>query len=114
MDGEPFLITPRIIGPSIYDRIIALFRRHGINPHIVQEVTPMTTLTGLVAAGTGMGFVTDGVATVTRPGVVFRSVDPEPPEMPVAAAWLSPDIPSPAARFLDIVAEHSGAGATDL
>ena len=86
LDGEPFLIAPRIIGPSIYDRIIALFRRHGISPHIVQEVTPMTTLTGLVAAGTGMGFVTDGVATVTRPGVVFRSVDPEPPEMPVAAA----------------------------
>ncbi|WP_261324252.1 LysR family transcriptional regulator [Rhizobium leguminosarum] len=110
LDGEPFLIAPRTIGPSIYDRVIALFRRHGISPHIVQEVTPMTTLTGLVAAGVGMGFVTDGIATVARPGVVFRLVSPEPPDLPIAAAWRLPDLSSPAARFLDVVAEHIGPG----
>src|SRR5207249_10406427 len=46
LEGEPFMIAPRIIGPSIYDRVIALFRSRGISPLIVQEVTPMTTLTG--------------------------------------------------------------------
>nr|WP_286181449.1 LysR family substrate-binding domain-containing protein [Rhizobium sp. ICMP 5592] len=107
LDGEPFLIAPRIVGPSIYDRVIALFRSHGISPRIVQEVTPMTTLTGLVAAGVGMGFVTDGIATVARPGVVFRPVLPEPPDLPIAAAWRLPDLSSPAARFLDIVAVHT-------
>lgn len=33
----------------------------------------MTTLTGLVAAGVGMGFVTNGIAAVGRPGVAWRS-----------------------------------------
>jgi DNA-binding transcriptional LysR family regulator len=89
-----------------YDRVITLLRSHGISPLIVQEGTPMTTLTGLVAAGAGMGFVSDGIATVVRPGVVFRSVEPEPPDLPFAAAWRSPDLSSPAARFLDIVTAH--------
>ncbi|WP_245304771.1 hypothetical protein [Rhizobium multihospitium] len=67
----------------------------------------MTTLTGLVAAGVGMGFVTDGIAAVGRPGVAFHSIEPEPPDLPIAATWLSPDLSSPAARFLDIVSEYT-------
>jgi DNA-binding transcriptional LysR family regulator len=105
LEGQPFLIAPRSIGPSIYDRVIALFRQQGFSPNIVQHVTPMTTLTGLVAAGTGMGFVTEGVAGVGRPGVVFRPVTPSPPEMPVAAAWLGQAPSAAAARFLDEVIE---------
>lgn len=103
LEGVPFLIAPRQIGPSIYDRIIALFQQAGVTPCIVQEVTPMTTLTGLVAAGAGMGFVTAGIARVDRPGVAFRHVWPDPPSLPMAAAWSGP-APSPTAkRFLEVV-----------
>jgi DNA-binding transcriptional LysR family regulator len=103
LEGEPFLIAPRAIGPSIYDRVIALFQAHGFSPRIVQEVTPMTTLTGLVAAGAGMGFVTEGLATVARPGITFRPVDPEPPRLPMAAAWREPELPVTGERFLELV-----------
>ncbi len=103
--GEPFLIAPRAIGPGIYDRVIAQFGAAGISPHIAQEVTPMTTLTGLVAAGAGMGFVTEGIATVARPGVAFRPVKPEPPRLPMAAAWRAPQLSRSGERFLEIVAE---------
>lgn len=102
---EPFLIAPRAIGPNIYDRLIALFQTEGFSPHIVQEVSPMTTLAGLVAAGAGIGFVTSGIATVARPGVVFRPVRPAPPCLPMAAAWRGPDLSSTGARFLDLVAD---------
>lgn len=104
LEGEPFLIAPRAIGPGIYDRVIAYFRAQGFSPNIVQEITPMTTLTGLVSAGVGMGFVTDGIATLTRPGVVFRPVEPRPPSLPMAAAWREPGPSAAADRFLDIVA----------
>lgn len=103
--GEPFLVAPRSIGPSIYDRIIALFQNEGISPNVVQEVTPMTTLAGLVAAGVGMGFVTSGVAAVGRPGVAFRPVRPAAPYLPLAAAWRGPEMTSASATFLDVVAE---------
>lgn len=102
--GEPFLMAHRHIGPNIYDRIIALFRSEDFSPNIVQDVSPMTTLVGLIAAGTGMGFVTEGIANAARPGVVFRPVSPSPPEMPIAAAWIGPAPTPPAERFLDLVA----------
>ncbi|MER9230588.1 LysR family transcriptional regulator [Mesorhizobium sp. M0622] len=104
LDGEPFLLAPRVIGPSIYDRVIALFRGEGISPRIVQEVTPMTTLAGLVAAGAGLGFVTAGIARVARPGVAYRPVSPQPPSLPMAAAWREPVLAASGRRFLEMVA----------
>jgi DNA-binding transcriptional LysR family regulator len=108
LEDEPFLIVPRAIGPSIYDRVIALFRGQGISPRIIQEVTPMTTLTGLVAAGTGMGFVTEGIAMVARPGVAFRRVLPAPPSLPMAAAWREPAPSRSGERFLEVVSDLVG------
>jgi DNA-binding transcriptional LysR family regulator len=100
---EPFLIAPRVIGPSIYDRLIALFQSAGISPRVVQEVTPVTTLTGLVAAGTGLGFVSEGIANAGRPGVIFRPTRPAAPSLPMAAAWRPPAPSASARRFLEIV-----------
>lgn len=104
---EAFLLAPRRIGPNIYDRIIALFQNEGISPNIVQEVAPMSTLTGLVAAGAGMGFVTAGIAAVGRPGVAFRPVEPDAPRLPLAAAWQAPEMTRASAAFLDVVAEFT-------
>ena len=103
LDGEPFLLAPRAIGPSIYDRVIALFRAEGISPRIVQEVMPMTTLAGLVAAGAGLGFVTTGIARAARPGVAYRPVAPRPPSLPMAAAWREPALSAGGERFLEVV-----------
>ncbi|RRI07750.1 LysR family transcriptional regulator [Mesorhizobium tamadayense] len=103
LDGEPFLLAPRAIGPSIYDRVIALFQTEGLSPRIVQEVTPMTTLAGLVAAGAGLGFVTAGIARVARPGVTYRPVTPAPPSLPMAAAWREPALSASGRRFLEMV-----------
>jgi len=108
LSGEPFLIAPRAIGPSIYDRTIALFLAERVSPRIIQEVTPMMTLTGLVAAGAGMGFVTEGIAAVGRPGVAFRHVVPRPPALPMAAAWREPAVSATGRRFLDVVSQLLG------
>jgi DNA-binding transcriptional LysR family regulator len=104
LDRQPFLMAPREIGPSIHDRTVALFRNEGTSPDIVQYVTPMTTLIGLVAAGTGVGFVTEGMASAGRPGVAFRPVSPAAPSLPVAAAWAGPTPSATAERFLEVVA----------
>ena len=98
---EPMLIAPRTIGPHIFDRMVALFQKEGISPRIVQQVTPMTTLVGLVATGAGLGFVTRGIAGTGRPGVVFRPVSPAAPALPMAAAWREPQPSAVAKRFLE-------------
>lgn len=100
--GEPLLAAPRSVGPVLFDNLVGCFRAAGVEPLIAQEVTPVTTLAGLVAAGAGIGFVTAGVARATRPGVVFRDVAGAP-EVPMAAAWLGSDPGPTASRFLGVV-----------
>ncbi|ANF56527.1 LysR family transcriptional regulator [Halotalea alkalilenta] len=102
---EPLLCAPRSVGPSIFDRLIGLLCAQGFSPRIALEVTPMTTLVGLVAAGAGLGFVTAGIAAIPRPGVVFRETTPPPPTLPLAAAWREPSLIPSAKRFLALVDE---------
>ena len=100
--GEPLLAAPRAVGPVLFDKLIGRFRAAGVEPNIVQEATPVTTLAGLVAAGAGIGFVTRGVAMATRPGVVFREAVGAP-GVPMAIAWMQPEPTPTGQRFLDVI-----------
>jgi DNA-binding transcriptional LysR family regulator len=100
--GEPMLAAPRSVGPVLFDKLIGCFRAAGVEPSIVQEATPVTTLAGLVAAGAGIGFVTRGVALATRPGVVFREVSGAP-GVPIAIAWMPPEPAATAQRFIAVM-----------
>ena len=102
--GEALLAAPRSVGPVLFDRLVGCFRSAGVEPDIVQEATPVTTLAGLVAAGAGIGFVTRGVAAASRPGVVFREVVGAP-GVPMAIAWTAPEPAPTALPFLDVVDE---------
>ncbi|PZQ50144.1 MAG: LysR family transcriptional regulator [Rhodovulum sulfidophilum] len=100
LDGEALLLAPRRVGPRFHDRLWQSLSAARARPRVAQEVMPMTTLAGLVAAGAGVGFVTEGIAAIGRPGVVFRPCRPEPPRLPLAFAWRG-DQPDPvAARFV--------------
>jgi DNA-binding transcriptional LysR family regulator len=102
---EPMLTAPRSVGPALFDKLISCFHDTGIEPRVVQEVTPVTTLAGLVAAGAGIGFVTRGVALSTRPGVLFRDVSGAP-AVPMAACWVPTDPEPTSRRFLEILRRH--------
>lgn len=104
LTDEPMLTAPRAVGPVLFDKLIGCFRGAGVQPRIVQEATPVTTLAGLVAAGAGIGFVTRGVAQATRPGVAFCEVVGAP-GVPMAVGWMPPELPPAAQRFLEVVEE---------
>ncbi|MGN9907839.1 LysR family transcriptional regulator [Phytohabitans sp. LJ34] len=101
LDRQPLLASARAIGPHLYDRLMAAFAQAGAVARVVQEVTPVTALASLVVAGSGIGFVTRGIAAAGRPGLAFRAVRGAP-EVPLAAAWLSPGPSRTAANFLAI------------
>lgn len=100
--GEPMLTAPRSVGPALFDKLIGRFRAADVEPNVVQEATPVTTLAGLVAAGAGIGFVTRGVATATRPGVIFRDVVGAP-GVPMALAWIPPGPNAPSQQFIAVM-----------
>ena len=70
--GEPLVIFPRQIAPSLYDAVLAYYHRHGASPQVVQEAIQMQTIVNLVSAGLGLAWVPRSVQLFQRPGVVYR------------------------------------------
>ena len=74
LEGEPFIMFARRMGPLAYDRTIACCERSGFRPNIVQDAPQWLTLVRLVAAGLGVSLAPACVARVAMPGAVYREV----------------------------------------
>lgn len=72
--GQPLVIFPRRILPSLYDAIFAMYHACGQLPRVAQEAIQMQTIVNLVSAGLGVAWVPESVRQFQRPGVVYRSV----------------------------------------
>lgn len=71
--GQPLVIFPRRIVPSLYDAIFAMYHAAGQLPQVAQEAIQMQTIVNLVSAGLGVAWVPESVRQFQRPGVVYRS-----------------------------------------
>lgn len=85
---ESFILFPKAVGPNLYRQIIMLCAQAGFSPRIIQEVTPQPTMIGLVAAGMGIALVSESLQSISRPGVVYRSLQ-DPPLLRLAVVWKS-------------------------
>ena len=72
--GEPLVIFPRHIVPSLFDAIFALYHGAGRSPQVAQEAIQMQTIVNLVSAGLGVAWVPESVRQFQRPGVVYRAL----------------------------------------
>jgi DNA-binding transcriptional LysR family regulator len=76
--------------PDTHDRIIRACAKRGFTPRVTQEVSSLTAVIGLVAAGLGVAFVSASVADgMGRRGVVFRPLFPPALELTNGIAWLA-------------------------
>ncbi len=71
LDGLPLVTLPPVAA-VLRDAILAELAEAGAGPRIVDEVSDMTTILGLVAAGRGVALVPASVAKLNLKGVVFR------------------------------------------
>ncbi|EMC4280361.1 LysR substrate-binding domain-containing protein, partial [Cronobacter sakazakii] len=55
--GEPFVFFDPHVGTGLYDDILGLLHRYGVQPRITQEVGEAMTIIGLVAAGLGVSIL---------------------------------------------------------
>lgn len=72
--GEPLVMFPRRILPSLHDAVFGLYHAAGRSPQVAQEAIQMQTIVNLVSAGLGVAWVPESVRQFQRPGVVYRSV----------------------------------------
>lgn len=85
--GEPFVLFPRTLAPSLYDRILAYLERAGVSPRIGQEARQMQTIIGLVAGGLGVSIVPACMQNLRRRDVVYRALAPRTPQITTRLAW---------------------------
>jgi DNA-binding transcriptional LysR family regulator len=105
---EPLLIFRRDLEPTLYDSYMRLCADADITPRVLHEANPMHLIIGLVAAGLGFALLPASVRNLHRPDVVYRTLQPQPPKVVVAAAWRQ-DEPSPVLHaFLGVMREVVG------
>lgn len=103
--GEPLVIFPRQIAPSLYDAVLAAYRAHGATPQIGQEAIQMQTIVNLVSAGMGLAWVPESVTRLQRPGVVYRAVADAALSCQTSLVWRLPP-PPVVQRFVAHVRGH--------
>ena len=103
--GEPLVIFPRAISPSLYDAVLLFYRARQVAPRIAQEAIQMQTIVNLVSAGIGLAWVPESVTRLQRPGVAYRRVPDAGLAAETSLIWPAPVHPV-VARFVEHVAGH--------
>jgi DNA-binding transcriptional LysR family regulator len=85
--GEPLVIFPRVIAPSVFDAVLGFYRARGVTPHIAQEAIQMQTIVNLVSAGIGLAWVPAALMQLRRPGVVYRPLAGAPLRCETSLVW---------------------------
>lgn len=99
---EPFVMFPRPLAPSLYDRILRYTETNGFSPNIVQEARQMQTIIGLVAGHIGVSIVPASMQAMRRVDVRFLSLSPSPPNIETGFVWNDANRSATLASFLDI------------
>jgi DNA-binding transcriptional LysR family regulator len=101
--GEPLVIFPRVIAPSLYDTIVAAYRSAGVDVVVAQQAIQMQTIVNLVSAGIGVAWVPQALMQLQRPGVVYRTLRGEALRCETSLVWRASAPPAVLRRFIDSV-----------
>lgn len=107
--GESFVIQPRELAATLYDRLVQLAAKAGFHPVVRQQAQQLNGLLALVAAGIGMALIPASMQVVKLAGVSY--VPLADPEAYLLLAVVSrAENPSPVVtQFLETVAAAKAA-----
>jgi DNA-binding transcriptional LysR family regulator len=102
--GEPFVIQPRELAATLYDRLVQLAAKAGFHPVVRQQAQQLNGLLALVAAGIGMALVPASMRVVQLAGVSYVPLA-DPDAYLLLAVASRAESPSPVViQFLETVA----------
>jgi DNA-binding transcriptional LysR family regulator len=84
---QAFVVCARSISASYYDHVLAVCRRAGFTPRVVQEAAELFTQLQLVRSGVGVALVPSGAASMRVPGVRLRELRMAEAAWDIALAW---------------------------
>jgi DNA-binding transcriptional LysR family regulator len=102
----PFVLYHQAMGVGFNEHIALLFRRHGREFRVAQEVSGLASLLGLVAAGLGVSVLVRSLAALHADHMVYRRLD-EPDTL--SRLWLvrGGTLSVAAQNFVDVMAYAS-------
>lgn len=111
---QPFILWTRSAAPTTYADVVELFRRHGIQPHVVDESPRIKTILALVASGAGVALLPTSFINLSRHGVRFVPLCEPLPYRPLALAWRRGNRAPSIDRFLEVATRTAPAYVRDL
>lgn len=100
---KPFVLLSKERSPGLYDLVLKLCAGHGFHPHIIQEVSELTTAMALVRAGMGLSIVPESSWTRRFGGVRMQTLAERAAAWSVGAVWRRRDSNPALGRFLDLL-----------
>lgn len=84
---QPFITPPMAAGSVLYETTIRACNDAGFHPIIAQQITDPYMTMMLVAAGVGVAFLPEGIASVLPPGSVYVPLASQPVYLNHGLAW---------------------------
>jgi DNA-binding transcriptional LysR family regulator len=109
--NEPFVLQSRQRGAGYHIQLMKLCLASGFTPNVIQEVTEMHAIVGLVAAGIGISLVPLSTRNIRSQGVVYRELEGAATLTEMAVAWLRTTQSAFVHNFL-IAAKETATGLT--
>jgi DNA-binding transcriptional LysR family regulator len=85
--GEPFVMCPRAITPTYFDRLMSACNAHGFSPRILHEARSVTSQIALVGCGQGIALVPSQVDPGADKTVVLRPLNEFVEVVTLGIAW---------------------------
>ncbi|GLQ52056.1 LysR substrate-binding domain-containing protein [Dyella flava] len=107
--GEPFVIQPRELAATLYDRLVQLAAKAGFHPVVRQQAQQINGLIALVAAGIGLALVPASMQVVKLAGVSYVPLADPDAYLLLAVASRAENPPPVVLQFLETVADAKAA-----
>lgn len=108
LEHERFIMTPMEERRPRYWH--AACTAAGFEPQVAAAAQGMTTVTGMAAAGVGVGLVPQSAASSTRKDIAFIPVIPLVPAPPLALVWRQDTEREIHSRFIAVTRDVTGLG----
>ncbi|GHO45832.1 LysR family transcriptional regulator [Ktedonospora formicarum] len=105
LEHEPFVLQSNQRAAGYYIQIMKLCLAAGFSPNVVQEVTEMHAIVGLVAAGMGVSLVPLSTKNIRSRGVVYRELEGDVLMTEMALGWLRDPHSAVVKNFLAVARE---------
>ena len=107
---EPFVSVVSRAAPSVYSHTLAICRRAGFHPRVVQEANDIQSCVGLVSAGIGVSIVPDTIRALSVPGVSYSPLRGVTDTMEIVVAWRACETNQVITRFVEVAVASFDAG----